>query len=70
MNQKHLLRFIKKKVKAHGDDIVNVVNGKPITLSNVRILLYVIKNVLLLAIIKAKHFIFVVAFQRDEHEPL
>ncbi|XP_047130128.1 AMP deaminase 2 isoform X1 [Hydra vulgaris] len=34
MNQKHLLRFIKKKVKAHGDDIVNVVNGKPLTLSN------------------------------------
>ncbi|XP_057301542.1 AMP deaminase 2-like isoform X2 [Hydractinia symbiolongicarpus] len=34
MNQKHLLRFIKKKVKAHGDDVVDMVDGKPVTLSD------------------------------------
>lgn len=35
MNQKHLLRFIKKKVKKHGDDVVDMRDGKPITLSEV-----------------------------------
>lgn len=41
MNQKHLLRFIKKKVKAHGDDVVNMVDGKPVTLSDVSPKLFV-----------------------------
>uniref|UniRef100_A0A7M6DPC9 AMP deaminase n=1 Tax=Clytia hemisphaerica TaxID=252671 RepID=A0A7M6DPC9_9CNID len=35
MNQKHLLRFIKKKVKKHGDDVVEMKDGKPVTLSQV-----------------------------------
>ena len=35
MNQKHLLRFIKKKVKKHGDDVVEMKNGIPVTLSQV-----------------------------------
>lgn len=35
MNQKHLLRFIKKKVKKHGDDIVEMRNGEPVTLAQV-----------------------------------
>mmetsp|Transcript_101251 Transcript_101251/g.201180 ORF Transcript_101251/g.201180 Transcript_101251/m.201180 type:complete len:753 (+) Transcript_101251:3-2261(+) len=32
MNAKHLLRFIKKKMKRHGDDVVLKRNGKDITL--------------------------------------
>lgn len=35
MNQKHLLRFIKKKIRKHGDDIVHVKDGKPETLTEV-----------------------------------
>ena len=35
MNQKHLLRFIKKKVKKHGDDVVSQKDGKPVTLAQV-----------------------------------
>ncbi|XP_015915019.2 AMP deaminase 2 isoform X2 [Parasteatoda tepidariorum] len=35
MNQKHLLRFIKKSVKVHGDDIVKLSEGKPLTLKQV-----------------------------------
>ena len=36
MNQKHLLRFIKKKMKKHGDDVVSENDGKPVTLAEVR----------------------------------
>ncbi|MFH4980217.1 hypothetical protein AB6A40_006926 [Gnathostoma spinigerum] len=35
MNQKHLLRFIKKKMKTEKDTVVAVKNGKPITLAEV-----------------------------------
>ncbi len=35
MNQKHLLRFIKKTIKTHKDDLVCVENGKPMTLEQV-----------------------------------
>lgn len=35
MNQKHLLRFIKKTLKNHADEIVTVTNGKPMTLKEV-----------------------------------
>jgi len=36
MNQKHLLRFIKKKMKKHGDDVVMLnKEGEPVTLSHV-----------------------------------
>jgi len=35
MNQKHLLRFIKKKCKKYGDEIVNRENGKKQTLNEV-----------------------------------
>ena len=39
MNQKHLLRFIKKKVKKHGDDVVSMNGDKPVTLLEVYLLL-------------------------------
>ncbi|XP_063919158.1 AMP deaminase 2 isoform X2 [Zophobas morio] len=35
MNQKHLLRFIKKTLKNHADEIVTVTNGKTMTLKEV-----------------------------------
>ena len=35
MNQKHLLRFIKKKSKKFGDEIVNNIKGKEHTLNEV-----------------------------------
>lgn len=35
MNQKHLLRFIKKAVKTHPDEIVCLNNGEEMTLSQV-----------------------------------
>ena len=35
MNQKHLLRFIKKKIKCCPEDFVTVRNGKKVTLSEV-----------------------------------
>ncbi|XP_015837303.1 AMP deaminase 2 isoform X6 [Tribolium castaneum] len=35
MNQKHLLRFIKKTLKNHADEIVTVTNGKSMTLKEV-----------------------------------
>ncbi|GFS38292.1 AMP deaminase 2 [Nephila pilipes] len=35
MNQKHLLRFIKKSMKVHSDDVVQVKNGKTRTLKEV-----------------------------------
>ncbi|GIY44938.1 AMP deaminase 2 [Caerostris darwini] len=35
MNQKHLLRYIKKSVKMHADDVVQVKNGKAKTLKQV-----------------------------------
>lgn len=38
MNQKHLLRFIKKCMKTHADDVVRISksNGKPQTLKQVK----------------------------------
>ena len=39
MNQKHLLRFIKRKMKYHAEDIVMVHDGREITLREVRPLL-------------------------------
>ena len=35
MNQKHLLRFIKSKIKRHSDDVVLHQGGKPMTLRDV-----------------------------------
>lgn len=35
MNQKHLLRFIKKCMKSHADDVVRISKGKPQTLKQV-----------------------------------
>ncbi|XP_054724062.1 AMP deaminase 2-like [Uloborus diversus] len=35
MNQKHLLRYIKKSMKTHADDVVRICNGKPMTLKQV-----------------------------------
>ncbi|XP_035215171.1 AMP deaminase 2-like isoform X2 [Stegodyphus dumicola] len=35
MNQKHLLRFIKKSMKVHADDVVRISDGKPMTLKQV-----------------------------------
>ncbi len=35
MTQKHLLRFIKHKLKKHPDDVVKTRDGKPVTLSQV-----------------------------------
>lgn len=35
MNQKHLLRFIKRKMKYNADDIVMVHEGKEVTLREV-----------------------------------
>ena len=35
MTQKHLLRFIKKRCKTYGDEIVDKVNGKEQTLNEV-----------------------------------
>lgn len=35
MNEKHLLRFIKKMMKKHADDVVRLNDGKPMTLSQV-----------------------------------
>ncbi|KFM57086.1 AMP deaminase 2, partial [Stegodyphus mimosarum] len=35
MNQKHLLRFIKKSMKVHADDVVRISDGKPMTLKEV-----------------------------------
>ena len=35
MNQKHLLRFMKKKILKHGDDVVSMKDGKPQTLTEV-----------------------------------
>lgn len=35
MNQKHLLRFIKSKIKNHPDDVVIVRNGENLTLAGV-----------------------------------
>lgn len=35
MNQKHLLRFIKKTLKNHKDEVVTVVKGKEMTLDEV-----------------------------------
>ena len=37
MNQKHLLRFIKKKIKVDGDKIVLLRDGKELTLREVGI---------------------------------
>ena len=36
MNQKHLLRFIKRKMKYNADDIVMVHEGKEVTLREVK----------------------------------
>ena len=35
MNQKHLLRFIKKKIKDNGNDVVCLDKGEPKTLNQV-----------------------------------
>lgn len=35
MNQKHLLRFIKKTLKTNADEVVTIANGKPMTLAQV-----------------------------------
>merc|ERR1719446_1872194 len=35
MNGKHLLRFIKKKLKKFPDDVVHTENGKPVTIKEV-----------------------------------
>jgi len=35
MNQKHLLRFMKKKIRKHGEDVVAMKDGKPQTLTEV-----------------------------------
>lgn len=35
MNQKHLLRFIKKTLKKSADEVVSVTNGVPMTLKEV-----------------------------------
>lgn len=35
MNQKHLLRFIKKTLKTHADEVVTISNGNPMTLKQV-----------------------------------
>ncbi|XP_075223874.1 AMP deaminase 2-like [Lycorma delicatula] len=35
MNHKHLLRFIKKTLRAQGDEIVRIENGNPMTLNDV-----------------------------------
>lgn len=35
MNQKHLLRFIKKTLKNNADEVVSVTNGVPMTLKEV-----------------------------------
>lgn len=35
MNQKHLLRFIKKTLKNHADEVVTITNGQPMTLKQV-----------------------------------
>ena len=35
MNQKHLLRFIKSKIKNHPDDVVIVRGGEQLTLAGV-----------------------------------
>ncbi|XP_044746826.1 AMP deaminase 2 isoform X3 [Coccinella septempunctata] len=35
MNQKHLLRFIKKTLKNHADEVVTLTGGKPMTLKQV-----------------------------------
>lgn len=35
MNQKHLLRFMKKKMKVEGDTVVTVMDGKDCTLQEV-----------------------------------
>lgn len=36
MNQKHLLRFIKRKMKYNAEDLVTVHEGREITLREVR----------------------------------
>lgn len=35
MNQKHLLRFIKKTLKTNADEVVTIASGKPMTLAQV-----------------------------------
>lgn len=35
MNQKHLLRFIKKTLKNNADEVVTITKGKPMTLADV-----------------------------------
>ncbi len=35
MNKKHLLRFIKKKIKDNGNDVVCLDKGEPLTLNQV-----------------------------------
>ena len=39
MNQKHLLRFIKSKIKNHPEDVVIVRNGENLTLAGVSIII-------------------------------
>lgn len=35
MNQKHLLRFIKKTLKTNSDEVVTITKGQPMTLADV-----------------------------------
>lgn len=48
MNQKHLLRFIKKTLKNNADEVVTVTNGTPMTLKEV---FQVASNILLVLIL-------------------
>jgi hypothetical protein len=45
MNQKHLLRFIKKKVKSCPQEKVLERNGKSLTLEEVRLIVFLIRQV-------------------------